>query len=56
MLLQERHAFFLESPGPVMFGLVLDVIDSLGQMRNTHAKSAVTVLPCKIVQRRMFSE
>jgi hypothetical protein len=39
MLLQECHAFFLESPGPVMFGLVLDVIDSLGQMRNTHAKA-----------------
>ena len=50
MPLQKRQVFLLKSSGPMMFDLILDVMNGFWQLRDAHTESAVTLLPAKVVQ------
>src|SRR5271165_1872036 len=50
MPLQERYVFLLKSSGPMVFDLILDVMNGFWQLRDAHTESAITLLPTKIVQ------
>ena len=50
MPLQKRQVFLLKSSGPMMFDLILDVMNSFWQLRDAHTESAITLLPAKVVQ------
>jgi hypothetical protein len=41
--LQERQIFLLKASGPMMFGLILDVMDRFGQLGDANAEGAVTL-------------
>jgi hypothetical protein len=48
--LQKRQVFLLKSSGPMMFDLILDVMNGFWQLRAAHTESAITPLPAKVVQ------
>jgi hypothetical protein len=50
MPLQKRQVFLLKSSGPMMFDLILDVMNGFWQLRAAHTESAITPLPAKVVQ------
>ncbi len=50
MPLQKRQVFLLKSSGPMMFDLILDVMNGFWQLRDAHTESAITLLPAKVVQ------
>jgi hypothetical protein len=50
MPLQKRQVFPLKSSGPMMFDLILDVMNGFWQRRDAHTESAITLLPAKVVQ------
>ena len=48
--LQKRQVFLWKSPGPMMFDLILDVMNGFWQLRDAHTQNAVTLLPAEVVQ------
>ena len=50
MPLQKRYVFLLKSSGPMVFDLILDVMNGFWQLGDAHTESAITLLPTKIVQ------
>ena len=50
MPLQKRQVFPLKSSGPMMFDLILDVMNGFWPLRDAHTESAITLLPAKVVQ------
>ena len=48
--LQKRQVFLWKSSGPMMFDLILDVMNGFWQLRDAHTESAITLLPAKVVQ------
>jgi len=49
MPLQKRQVFPLKSSGPMMFDLILDVMNGFWPLRDAHTESAITLLPAKVV-------
>jgi hypothetical protein len=50
MPLQKRQVFLLKSSAPMMFDLILDVVNGFLQLRDPHTESAIALLPAKVVQ------
>jgi hypothetical protein len=50
MPLQKRKVLLLKSSGPMMFDLILDVVNGFWQLRDAHTESAIVLLPAKAVQ------
>jgi hypothetical protein len=50
MPLQKRQVFPLKSSGPMMFDLILDVMNGFWQLREAHTESAISLLSVKVVQ------
>jgi hypothetical protein len=52
MLSRFRNArfFLLKSSAPMMFDLILDVMNGFWQLRDPHTESAITLSPAKVVQ------
>jgi len=50
MPLQKRYVFLLKSSGPMVFDLILDVMNGFWQLGDAHTESAITLLPTKVVQ------
>ncbi len=50
MPLQKRQVFLWKSSGPMMFDLILDVMNGFWQLRDAHTENAITLLPAKVVQ------
>jgi len=50
MPLQKRQVFLWKSSGPMMFDLILDVMNGFWQLGDAHSESAITLLPAKVVQ------
>ena len=48
--LQKRQVFLWKSSGPMMFDLILDVMNGFWQLRDAHTQNAVTLLPAEVVQ------
>ena len=48
--LQKRQVFLLKSSAPMMFDLILDVMNGFLQLRDPHTESAIALLPAKVVQ------
>ena len=48
MPLQKRQVFLLKSSGPMMFDLILDVMNGFWQLGDAHTQSATTLLPTKV--------
>jgi hypothetical protein len=49
MPLQKRQVFLWKCSGPMMFDLILDVMNGFWQLRDPHPESAITLLPAKVV-------
>jgi len=49
MPLQKRYVFLLKSSGPMVFDLILDVMNGFWQLGDAHTESAITLLPTKVV-------
>ena len=43
MQLQKRQLFLLKSSGPMIFDLILDVMNGFWQLRDAHPESAITL-------------
>jgi len=50
MPLLKRYVFLLKSSGPMVFDLILDVMNGFWQLGDAHTESAITLLPTKVVQ------
>jgi hypothetical protein len=50
MPLQKRQVLLLKSSGPMMFDLILDVMNGFWQLRDTRTESAITLLSAKVGQ------
>ena len=50
MPLQKRQVFLWKSSAPMMFDLILDVMNGFWQLRDAHTESAITLLPARVVQ------
>jgi len=50
MPLQKRYVFLFKSSGPMVFDLILDVMNGFRQLGDAHTESAITLLPTKVVQ------
>src|ERR1700722_5994434 len=49
--LQKHQGLLLKSSGPVIFDLILDVMNGFWSLQDAHTKSAITLLRAKVVQR-----
>src|SRR5271165_407317 len=50
MPLQKRYVFLLKSSGPMVFDLILDVMNGFWQLGDAHTESAITLLPTEVAQ------
>src|SRR5271165_2390372 len=50
MPLQKRYVFLLKSSNPMVFDLILDVMNGFWQLGDAHTESAITLLPTEVAQ------